>query len=159
MKLNLYCNGHEAGSYYNGLSKHRDPLLFVDICICFVFLVLCRHQLQHALLVIWPSISGHNVLCANTEPTSNTRFLDWIQDAAGIYPVFEIALCLFAKLKVLERNLTNEFVVLLKPVARLEVEVVKLHAGHSGLVCRTDSEGGHATSVDVERAIWEEVEE
>lgn len=71
----------------------------------------------------------------------------------------QIILGFFAKLKVLHCNLADELEVLLEFLTLGQMVVVEFHASHLGIRGWTHTERRHAATVDVERTIWEEVEE
>lgn len=76
-----------------------------------------------------------------------------------INPLREIFLRFLAQLKVLDSDLAHKLVVFLELVPRIQIIVVELHASDVGIGGRTDPERGHATPVDIQGAVGEEVEE
>lgn len=76
-----------------------------------------------------------------------------------VNPLGEVVLGFLAQLKVLDSDLAHKLVVFFKFVPRLHMIVVKLHASDVGIGGRTDPERSHATPVDIQGAVGEEVEE
>lgn len=91
--------------------------------------------------------------------TGDSGFLFWIQNALVVDPLLQILLRLFAQLEVFDRNLSDEFEVFLELLTGLQVIVVELHPGDTGVFCWTDSERRHSSSVNVQCAVGKEVKE
>lgn len=70
----------------------------------------------------------------------------------------QILLGLFAKLKVLDSDLTHKLEILFELTTRRHMVVVEFHAGDMRIGSRTDPERGHATSVDIQGAVGKEIE-
>lgn len=71
----------------------------------------------------------------------------------------QVILSLLAELKIFHSNLAHKLEILFKLLPLGKMIIVKFHPGDVRISSRTDPERRHATTVDVQRTVWEEVQE
>jgi hypothetical protein len=91
--------------------------------------------------------------------TQNTPFLDPVQNALHIDASLQIALRNLAQLKVLHRHLAHKLEIILKLLPLTLMVVIEFHPRDTGLAGWTHAEAAHASAVEIQCAVGEEVQE